>query len=143
MIPGTRKGPLAQRLYRELASRLADRLGCCPIHGTRLICSQCDVVWTASAAESLEVDALLERSAVSREMTWPSWPCARCGAQDIAMCLDCYDPVADQAFAGLTPEEAARCGELLRTHLRFTCMRDPDDDGDPLHEGGPHAVRRS
>ncbi len=140
MIPDTRKEPLAQRLFRALASRLADRLGCCPIHGTRLICSQCDVVWSASAAERLEVEALLERSAVSRELTWPAWPCARCGAQDIALCLDCYDPVADQAFAGLTPEQEARCRELLQTYGRFTFMGHPNDDN---NQREPHGGRES
>jgi hypothetical protein len=34
----------------------------CPLHGTRLICALCDVTWTASVGERLEVEALVERS---------------------------------------------------------------------------------
>lgn len=130
MIPGTSMEPLAQRLYRELAAHLADRLGCCPIHGTRLICCQCDVAWTASASEKVEVEALVQRTTLY-DLQWPTWPCGRCDTQDVAMCVDCYQPVREQAFAGLMPEEEARLSALLDTSLRFTFMPDPDaaDDG--------------
>jgi hypothetical protein len=138
----TPKEPLAQRLFREMAAQLAERVGCCAIHGTPLVCCLCDVAWDGSAGEELELDGLLARSAVSH-VTWPTWRCGRCGTQDAALCLDCHEPAIEHVFAGLTPEEEARCGALLRTHLRFTCRRDPDADGDPLHAGGPHAVRRS
>jgi hypothetical protein len=110
MSLGAPKEPLAQRLYRELAGHLADRLGCCPVHGTRLICALCDVAWTGTAAEHVEVEALSDRTALN-DLEWPTWPCGRCRAE--AMCLDCYDPVADQAYAGLTAEERARFQGLL------------------------------
>jgi hypothetical protein len=128
-------GPLAQRLWSDMVAQLAQHAGCCPVHGTRLVCAQCDVTWTGSTGEEAEVEALVERTAL-RHLTWPTWPCGRCGAQDIALCLDCYEPVRDQTFAGLIPAEEARCGELV-THLRYTFLPDPDaaDTGKPSHEG--------
>ncbi len=133
MIPGTPKKPLAQRLWRDMAAQLAKHLGCCPLHGIPLICAFCDVTTCGSAAAHLEMDALLDRAEVSR-MTWPTWPCARCGTTDSALCPDCYAPVREQAFAGLMPEEDARLRTLIGTTLRFTGMLDPDaaDHGDNL-----------
>jgi hypothetical protein len=82
------------------------------------------------------VEALLERTALYH-LTWPMWPCAQCDTPDVALCLDCYEPVRDQPFAGLTPAEEARCVELLQTHSRYTFLPDPDaaDTGKPSHEG--------
>ena len=142
MLPGTPKEPLAQRLYRELASHLADRLGLCPIHGTRLICPLCDVVWTGSAAEHLEVEGLAARAAATApgpQSTSP-WRCARCGAE--AMCVDCCEAVHEPFDAGLTPKEQARFRELLPRTMAIKFRGKPDDDGDPLHEGKPHALWR-
>jgi hypothetical protein len=138
MIPDPSKAPLAQRLWHDMAAQLATRLGCCPIHiGTRLICALCDVQWTALAAEQAETEALLQRTPLYH-LRWPTWPCTRCDTQDIALCVDCYDPVADQAFAGLTPEEDERLKALLSRSCRFTFMPDPDaiGNGDPSHERG-------
>jgi hypothetical protein len=133
-VSGTAQEPLAQRLWRDMATHLAARLGCCPVHGTRLICCRCDVTWTGSAGEEMELEALVERTALS-SLTWPMWPCSRCGTPDATLCLDCYDAMDDQAFAGLTPAEEARCGELLR-HLRYTCL--PDLDGADGAERASH-----
>jgi hypothetical protein len=110
-----------------MAERLAGSLGCCPVHGIRLICALCDVDWTPSAAEKAETEALLQRTTLYH-LTWPTWPCMRCDTQDVALCPDCYEPVCDQAVAGLTPEQEVRYGELLRTQMRLTCMPDPRDD---------------
>jgi hypothetical protein len=136
MSLGTAQEPLARRLWRDMATHLAERLGCCPRHGTPLICCLCNVAWTGSAGEEMELEALVERTALSH-LTWPSWPCGRCGTQNSALCFDCYDPVNEQAFAGLTPEEEARCGALL-THLRYPGMPDPDGADAPTgaHETG-------
>jgi hypothetical protein len=146
LISGTPKEPLRQRLYRALAGHLADRLGCCPIHGTRLICAACDVTWAGSAAEHVEVEALSDRTALNG-LEWPSWPCGRCGAQDSAMCLDCGGPTDDQAYAGLTAEERARfqglLGHLVITGRPGSADGRHGDDGNPLHEGGSHALRRA
>jgi hypothetical protein len=129
--------PLAQRLWRDMAAQLAERLGCCPMHGTTLICCVCNVAWTTSANEQMEVEALLQRTTLYH-LTWPTWPCARCGNQDVALCLDCYQPVAEQAFAGLSPAEEARGRELLCKNMRFTRMPGPDaaDAQMGAHEGG-------
>ena len=58
-IPGTAQGPLAQRLWSDMTTQLAERIGCCPIHGTRLICALHDVELTSSAAEKAEMEALM------------------------------------------------------------------------------------
>jgi hypothetical protein len=131
----TPQEPLASRLWRDMAAQLAERLGCCAIHGTRLVCCLCDVAWNGSAGEERELDGLLGRAAVSH-VTWPTWRCGRCGTPDAAFCVDCYAPVSDEAFAGLTPVEATRCEELLGS-FRYTCLPDPDaaDTGGPSHEG--------
>jgi hypothetical protein len=115
---------------------LAAHVGCCPIHGMTLICAWCDVTWTASAHEQAEVEALLERTALS-DLTWPTWPCARCGTQDAALCFDCHDPVVEQVFAGLTPAEEARLRTLLAS-MRYTCIPAPDGthDATGAHEEG-------
>jgi hypothetical protein len=133
----TPQAPLAQRLFREMAAQLAARVGCCPIHGThQLICAFCDVTTCGSAAEHLEMDALLDRAEVSR-MPCPTWPCARCGTKDSALCLDCYEPVREQAFAGLTPAEAERLQVLCQRSMRYTFLPAPDaaDHREPSHEG--------
>ena len=64
--------------------------------------------------------------AMKRWGTQWTWPCGRCDTQEVAMCVDCYQPVREQAFAGLMPEEEARLSALLDTSLRFTCMPDRD-----------------
>jgi hypothetical protein len=134
---GTPPEPLAQRLLREMAEGLAAHVGCCPLHGTRLICAFCDVTWEASAGERLEVEALVERSLATQGVPWPTWPCGRCDTQESALCLDCYEPVKDQAFAGLTLAEEARLLTLCERTVRYTFLPAPDavDDGDPSHEG--------
>ena len=111
MIPDTRKGPLAQRLYRALASHLADHLGLCPIHGTRLICGACDYTWTGTTGGSLEADGLARRASETGGEMPSHGRCTRCGAE--ALCLDCYDAVDAPADAGLTPKEQARFRALL------------------------------
>ncbi len=126
---GTPQEPLAQRLWRDMGEQLAKQVGCCPLHGTRLICALCDVAWTASAGERLEVEALAERSLATQGMPCQAWPCGRCGTQDIALCVDCHEPVADQVFAGLTPAEAERLQVLCQRSLRYTFLPDPRDDG--------------
>jgi hypothetical protein len=128
--------PLAQRLFHEMAAQLAQHVGCCPLHGTRLICACCDVVWTASAHEQAEVEALLERTALY-DLTWPMWPCARCDTEDVALCLDCYAPVREQALAALSPEEGVRLQTVLGLSARYTFLPDPDaaDHGGQSHEG--------
>jgi hypothetical protein len=128
--------PLTQRLWHELTVRLAAQIHCCPIHGTRLICALHDVAWTASAHEQVEVEALLERTAL-HDLTWPTWPCARCDTPDVALCLDCYEPVREQAFAGLTSAEAERLGVLCQRSMRYTFLPAPDaaDQGGQSHEG--------
>jgi hypothetical protein len=128
MIPSPTKEPLVQRLVRELTARLAAQAHCCPIHGIRLVCAVCEVASTASRSEEVEIEGLLERTALY-QLPWQAWPCARCGAQDIALCLDCYAPVADQAFVGLTPDEAARYAELLIRTMRYTFLPELGDDG--------------
>jgi hypothetical protein len=135
--PGTPQEPLAQRLWRDMAEGLAAHAGCCPVHGTRLICAWCDITWTASAHEKVEVEALLERTALY-DLTWPMWPCGRCGTQDIALCLDCYEPVREQALASLSSDEGGRLRTLLGTSMRYTCMPDPDaaEAQTGAHEGG-------
>jgi hypothetical protein len=120
--------PLAQRLWHDMAAQLAARVGCCPIHGTRLVCALCDVVWTASPSVERETDALMQRTALY-QMTWPTWPCGHCHTPDSAMCIDCYEPVREQAFVGLTPEEEARYAELLARTMRYTFLPEPSDDG--------------
>jgi hypothetical protein len=146
MIPGTPKEPLAQRLWRDMAAQLAERLGCCPIHGIPLICAFCDVTTCGSAAAHLEMEALLDRAAVSR-MTWPMWPCARCDTQDVALCLDCYEPVREQALASLSSEEGVRLRTLLGTSMRYTFLPAPDAaDHDHDHLTGqrsPHERRET
>jgi hypothetical protein len=136
-ISGTTQEPLARRLWRDMSTQLAERLGCCPRHGTPLICAFCDVDWTGSAGEKLAVEALVEGSCAVQGVTWPTWRCGRCGTQDVALCLDCYEPIREQAFAGLTPAEEARLGELLRRHMRYTCRPDPEAAGkdQQSHEG--------
>jgi hypothetical protein len=134
-IPGTAQGPLAQRLWSDMTTQLAERIGCCPIHGTRLICALHDVELTSSAAEKAEMEALMR---LDVKPTFVTWPCARCHAANVALCLDCYEPVADQMFAGLTPAEEARLVELAKKTARFTFMPDPDvtGPGELSHEGG-------
>jgi len=62
-IPGPSQELLAQRLWHDMAAQLAERVGCCPIHGThQLICAFCDVTKCGSAAEHLEMEALLDRA---------------------------------------------------------------------------------
>jgi hypothetical protein len=39
--PGTPEEPLVSRLWRDMAAGLAAHVGCCPSHGTRLICALC------------------------------------------------------------------------------------------------------
>jgi hypothetical protein len=136
-ISGTPQEPLVSRLWRDMAEGLAAHVGCCPLHGTRLICALCDVTWTASVGERLEVEALVERSLATQGVTCRAWPCGRCGTQDIALCVDCHEPFQEQAFAGLSPEEAVRLRTLLGTTLRYTFMPDPDaaDYGESSHEG--------
>jgi hypothetical protein len=126
---GTPQEPLAQRLLREMAEGLATHVGCCPLHGTRLICACCDVTMCGSAAEHLEMEALAKRSLATQGMTCRAWPCRRCGTQDIALCVDCHDAVADEAFAGLTPGEAERLQVLCQRSMRYTCLPAPRDDG--------------
>jgi hypothetical protein len=133
-VSGTTQEPLAQRLWRDMSTQLAERLGCCPVHGRAMVCCLCDVAWTGSAGEERELEALVERTALP-DLTWPSWTCGRCGTPDAMLCVDCYGPVSDEAFAGLTPAEEARCGELL-TYLRYTCLPDPDWAERVSHEGG-------
>jgi hypothetical protein len=128
-VSGTDQEPLAQRLWFDMTARLAVRLGVCPVHATRVVCCVCDVQLTSSAAEEAEMEALLERAAVPLV----TWPCARCDTQDAALCVDCQEAVADQAFAGLTPAEEARLSALLSTHVRYTFV--PDDPIVP-HEPG-------
>jgi hypothetical protein len=126
-ISGTPQEALASRLWRDMAEGLAAQAGCCPIHGMTLICALCDVTWTASAGERLEVEALVERSLATQGVTCRAWPCGRCGTQDIALCLDCFEPIREQpVFAGLTAAEEARLGELLGRSLRYTFLPDPD-----------------
>jgi hypothetical protein len=136
MIPHRPKQPLAQRLWREMSTQLAAHARCCPVHGTPLICCRCDVVWTGSAGEHCEVEALVARSALY-DLTWPTWPCDRCDGEETALCVECYAPVRGQALVGLTPAEAARCVALLRTHLRVTGLPDPEaaDRGEQSYEG--------
>jgi hypothetical protein len=126
LISGTPKEPLTRQLYRVLAGHVAERLGCCPIHGTTLICALCDMVWTGSDSEFTEVEALLDRTAL-HHMTWRTWPCARCDTQDAAMCAACYGHIREpEALAGLAPEEDARLRVLLGTSLRRMGRTDPD-----------------
>ena len=133
---GTPQEPLASRLWREMAEGLATHVGCCPLHGTRLICALHDVAWTASAHEQAEAEALLERTALY-DLTWPMWPCARCDTQGVALCLDCYAPVREQALASLSSEEGVRLQTVLGMSARYTCLPDPDaaDHGGQSHEG--------
>ncbi len=132
----TRQEPLVSRLWRDMAEGLAAHVGCCPLHGTRLICALCDVTWTASAHEQVEVEALLERTALY-DLTWPMWPCTRCDTQDVALCLDCYEPIREQALASLSSEEGARLRTLLGMSMRYTFLPAPDaaDTGQESHEG--------
>ena len=130
----TRQEPLASRLWRDMAGKLAVHVGCCPIHGGRLICAICDVTSRASPREQAELEGLIARTPLYQrdargEPTCPVWPCGRCHAENIALCLDCYEPVADQMFAGLTPAEEARVVELAKKTARFTFMPDPDVTG--------------
>jgi hypothetical protein len=137
-IPGTDQAPLAQRLWSGMVAQLAVRVGCCPIHNhARLICCVCDVDWTASAADKAETEALLQRTTLYH-LTWPTWPCARCDTPDVALCLDCYEPVRDQVFAGLTRVEEARLVALVTASARYTFLPDPDvtGHGESSHEGG-------
>jgi hypothetical protein len=136
MIPQRPKEPLAQRLFRDMAAQLAKHVGCCPVHGTPIICCLCDITWTGSVGEEMELEALVARTALD-DLTWPSWPCGRCGAQESALCPDCYEPVREMALAGLTPAEEVRCGELL-TKVRLTGLPDPDGADAPTgaHETG-------
>jgi hypothetical protein len=129
--------PLAQRLWSDMVAQLANHAGCCPVHGTRLICAWCDIADTGAVGEQLERDALVERAAALYDLPCPAWPCGRCGTQDSALCLDCYEPAKDQAFAGLTPAEEARLLTLCERTVRYTFLPAPDavDDGDPSHEG--------
>lgn len=133
-----RTEPLAQRLLHELTARLAVQANCCPRHGTRLICALCDVHWTASAGEKMEVEALVDRSLAVQSVAWPRWPCGRCDTQDVALCIDCSQPTSDQAFAGLTPAEEARLVTLLDGVVHLTCLPAPDVADGPMgaHEGG-------
>jgi len=125
-------GPLAQRLWSDMVAQLAQHAGCCPVHiGTRLICAWCDVTWTGSSGEKMEVEALVERSLAVQGVTWPMWPCARCGTQDAALCLDCYDPVKDEAFAGLTPKEEARLLALCERSMRYTFEQPHEERNTP------------
>jgi hypothetical protein len=131
----TGQEPLAQRLWSDMVEQLAKHVGCCAIHGIKLICPWCDVVWTASASEEREAETLVERTMLYH-LTWPTWPCGRCGAQ--AMCVGCYEPVREQAFAGLSPDEELRLSTLLGTSMRYTCMPDPGETDAPTgaHEKG-------
>jgi hypothetical protein len=137
LSPGAPKEPLAQRLYRELARHLADRGGCCPVHGTQLLCPLCDLVWTGAAAEEREIEGLAVWATVTGDQETSPWRCHRCRAE--AMCPDCYEPVADQAWAGLTPEEQARVHDLSLRYRVSRPLDDPAEDGNPLHEGESHA----
>jgi hypothetical protein len=127
MIPSPTKEPLVQRLVRELTARLAAQAHYCPIHGTPLVCALCDVRSTASPREEVEMDGLMERTALA-QLTYPVWPCARCDSPDAALCADCYQPFSDQAFVGLTPDEEARYAELLIRTMRYTFLPEPSDD---------------
>jgi hypothetical protein len=129
-------GPLAQRLWSDMVAQLAQHAGCCPVHGTRLICAWCDIADTGAVREQLERDALVARSALY-DLAWPAWPCGRCDTQDSALCLDCYEPVKDQAFAGLTPAEEARLLTLCERTVRYTFLPAPDaaDTGQQPHGG--------
>ena len=134
---GTSQEPLAVRLWREMAEGLAIHVGCCPLHGTRLICALCDVAWTASASERLEVEALALRSLDAQVLLLQAWPCGRCETQEVALCLDCYEPVREQAYAGLTPAEAERLQVLCQRSMRYTFLPAPDaaDTGGQPHGG--------
>jgi hypothetical protein len=131
-VSGTDQGPLAQRLWSDMIAQLAVRLGVCPVHSSRLICALCDVQWTATAAEEAETEALLQRTTL-HHLTWPAWPCVRCGTPDVALCPECYAPVQDHAFAGLTPAEEARLEALLSASTRYTFLPDPDVTGNGNH----------
>jgi hypothetical protein len=137
---GASKEPLGKRVYRELAGRLAGHLFCCPIHpGTQLICAVCDVRWTGSAAEQVEAEALLERTAL-HHLTWQTWPCGRCDTQDVAMCVECYAHICEsEALDGLTPDEDERLRALLGASVRLTVKPDATEghegDGQESHEG--------
>ena len=124
-------GPLAQRLWSDMADGLAAHVGCCPLHGTRLICAFCDVTTCGSAAEHLEMEALVERSLAAQDMPCPTWPCARCGTKDSALCLDCYEPVREQRFAGLTPEEEACLLALCERSMRYTFEQPHEERNTP------------
>ena len=128
---------LAQRLLHELTARLAAQADCCPVHGTQLVCAFCDITSTASPSEEVEMEGLMKRTARD-ERTWQTWPCARCDSPDAALCLDCYEPFLDQAFVGLTSDEAARYAELLGRTMRYTFLPEPRDDsrGRESHERG-------
>jgi len=132
-----RTEPLAQRLLHELTARLAVQANCCPIHGTQLVCAFCDITSTASPSEEAEIEGLMERTALYQR-TWQAWPCARCDSPDAALCVDCSEPFSDQAFVGLTPDEAARYAELLGRTMRYTFLPERGDAGheQESHEGG-------
>ena len=133
---GAAQAPLVQRLWHELTERLAAQAHCCPIHGTPLVCAFCDLTSTASPSEEAEIAGLMERTALYQR-TGQAWPCARCDSPDAALCVDCSEPFLDQAFVGLTPDEAARYAELLGRTMRYTFLPDPDgaDTGELSHEG--------
>jgi hypothetical protein len=112
LIRGPSQEPLAQRLYQALAGHFAERLGCCPLHGTGLICPMCDLTWEGTAADEAEIEGLAEQSLLTGDLVTSPWRCHRCRAE--AMCPDCYDTGLDhQALARLSPEEQARFQELL------------------------------
>jgi hypothetical protein len=123
-------GPLAQRLWSDMVAQLAQHAGCCPVHGTRLICAWCDVTWTGSAGEDCEAETLVARSALY-DLAWPTWPCGRCGGEETALCVECYAPVREQAFAGLTPEEEARLLALCERSMRYTFEQPHEERNTP------------
>ena len=111
----------------EFRACLAAQAHCCPIHGTPLLCAFCDVTSRSSPSEEAEIEGLMERTALYQQIG-QAWPCARCDSPDAALCVDCSEPFLDQAFEGLSADEAARYAALLGRTMRYTFLPEHGDD---------------
>jgi hypothetical protein len=108
--------------YEKRLRVLAQHAGLCPVHMTRPVCLDYDMVWTGTDAEQDELFALIgpwDRGGASA----PVLPC-RCGAE--AICLDCFEVFMARhplTFRGrLSPEARARYDVLIRhQQVRLAC----------------------
>jgi hypothetical protein len=100
---------------RTRLNKVAERMNVCPIHGTPLLCSLCQSVWTGTDEEFRELWPLSERIGPYFEHLALSGRVSR-DCQDPLYCRQCYEAAARQIEVPedlFTPEELARYTELL------------------------------